>query len=345
MKIYLIPVESVCNGKCDFCITKFRDKIDSEFIKLSKLKKLDKFQNIQRVQITGGGEPSCHPKIDEIIDYCSKRWATSIYTNGNLAPPKNTKVEICVSRVHYDDKKNEGIMGVKYDFDKYLGFNVKLSLMLHKNGINSLEELKRYLFWAREKGVKKVVVRRIACSNSWKSHEIARKYNIDIDDIFIKKIEGSFGDFVEFDLESCNTCNSNLILRSDGEYYLDWNSVESITKDKFLISYLKKIAQTSTCIGRKVSSVIVKDGKVLGIGSNSNSDCLKKKICNRVVKGRNEDYSACLCTHAEINAINDALLNKNNLPNSKIYIYGHHTICEHCKKILEQYKMEYDLIK
>jgi len=345
MKIYLIPVESVCNGKCNFCITKSRKMVDSEFIDLSKLKELDKFKNIQKIEITGGGEPSFHPKINEIINFCSKKWITSIYTNGSFSPVKNYKIEICVSRIHYDNTINEQIMGVKYDFDKYKNFKVKLSLMLHKEGINSIDKLEKYLFWAKEKGVKKVVIRKIAYNNTWKSYKISKKYNININDSFRRKIEEKYGDFVEFDLESCNGYNSNLIMRSDGKFYLDWDSLSHIHNEEFIISFLKKISLTSTCIGRKVSSIILKDGHVLGIGSNSGSDCLKKKICNRVITGKNSDYSACLCTHAEMSAINDALANKNDLSNSKIFIYGHHTICDHCKKILDQYKIKFELIK
>jgi len=345
MKIYLIPVESACNGKCNFCITKFRKRINSEFIDLSKLKELDKFKNIQKIEITGGGEPSFHPKIDEIINFCSKKWVTSIYTNGSFSPDKNSKIEICVSRIHYDNKINEQIMGVKYDFDKYNGFKVKLSLMLHKEGINSIDELEKYLFWAKEKGVKKVVIRKIAYNNTWKSYQTSKKYNIDIDDSCIQKIEEKYGDFVEFDLESCNAYNPNLLMRSNGKFYLDWDSLSPIPREEFIISFLKKISLTSTCIGRKVSSIILKNGYVLGIGSNSESDCLRKKKCNRVITGKNSDYSACLCTHAEVTAINDALSNQNDLTNSKMFIYGHHTIYDHCKKILDQHKIRFEMIK
>lgn len=345
MKIYLIPVESVCNGKCNFCITKYRKKINSEFIDISKLKELNKFKNIQKIEITGGGEPSFHLNIDEIIDFCSKKWVTSIYTNGSFSPTKNSKIEISVSRIHYDDKINEQIMGVKYNFDKYKNFKVKLSLMLHKEGINSIDELEKYLLWAKEKRVNKVVIRKIAYNDTWESYQISKKYNIDINDSFRQKIEEKYGDFVEFDLESCDTHNSNLLMRSDGNLYLDWESVFPIPKDKFIISFLKKISSTSTCIGRKVSSIILKDENILGIGSNSGSDCLKKKICNRVITGKNSDYSACLCTHAEVSAINDALAHQNDLSNSNMFIYGHHTVCNHCKKILDQYKIKFEMIK
>lgn len=345
MKMYLIPVESICNGKCNFCITKSRNKISSDFINITKLNNLNKFKNIQKIEITGGGEPSFHPKINEIINYCSKRWNTCIYTNGRLSPPKNTKIEICVSRVHYDDKVNEQIMGVKYDFDKYKNFRVKLSLMLHKDGINSIKKLEKYLFWAKEKGVSKVVIRRIAYNDNWESYQISKKYNAEVDESFIKKIKDKFGNFVDFDLESCDNYNLNLIMRSNGEYYLDWDSLECLSEDRFLIAYLKKISKTSTCLGRKVSSIIIKDGNVLGIGSNSGSDCRIKKVCNRVITGKNEDYSDCLCTHAEINAINDALSNNNDVAYSKMFVYGIHNVCDNCKKILGQHKIKFELIK
>lgn len=344
MKVYVIPVEKICNGKCKFCITKFRKTINSDFLEPTKLKHLSKFQNITKIEITGGGEPSLHPKINEIINLCVKIAKTSIYTNGTLNPPLNKDLEICLSRIHYDNNINELLMGIKYNLKKFKFNTVKLSLILHKEGINSPEEIIKYLSWAKANHIQKVVIRKIAFNNDWHSYEIAKKYSVEIENKIINQIKNNFGNFVEFDLASCNLNNADLILRSDGKIYLDWDSSNPISDHQFLLAYLKKIALTSTCLGRKVSSIIIKNEKIIGIGSNSNSDCLIRKVCNRVLIGKNEDYDHCLCTHAEVSAINDALAHNNDLSNSKMLIYGHHTLCPHCQKLLDAYNITGELI-
>ncbi len=374
MKVYVIPTEQACNGKCDFCISKFRRPISSEFLDPTKLEKLEKFRNIDQIEITGGGEPCLNPRIDEIIEKCLKISKTRIYTNGTLNS-KNKNIEICISRIHYDDGINEKLMGIKYDIEKfskirisnfskknfadissgnhnyakfslgkYKSFDFKLSLMLHGQGINSAEEIENYLNWAKKKNAKKVVIRKIAFNNRWESYENARKNNVLISNKDIERIKQKFGEFVEFDLESCNTNNSNIIMRADGNFYFDWDSCELIGDDEFLLAYLKKVSLTSSCLGRKVSSIIVKDGRILGIGSNSGSDCLRKKVCNRILTGKNEDYSNCLCNHAEVSAIEDALRHRNTIENSKIFLYGHYRICDHCEKIMKLYNLEWEVV-
>ncbi len=119
MKFYVIPVETKCQGKCDFCITKHRPRFNSEFLNIKKLDKINSFKNIDKIEITGGGEPSLHPDLENIIKICSKFNNSSIYTNGYLNPSIVGNTEIVVSRVHYNDKINEKIMGVKYNFNKF----------------------------------------------------------------------------------------------------------------------------------------------------------------------------------------------------------------------------------
>ena len=136
MKAYVIPVEQLCNGTCNFCITRFRNTINSEFLNPAKLKKLNLFNNINNIEITGGGEPSLNFNIEKIINKCSKIAKTSIYTNGSLNSPKQYNIEVCISRIHYSDSINKKLMGINYDINKFSSNNVKLNLMLHNEGIN-----------------------------------------------------------------------------------------------------------------------------------------------------------------------------------------------------------------
>ena len=79
--------------------------------------------------------------------------------------------------------------------------------------------------------------------------------------------------------------------------------------------------------GGPFGAVIVRNGKIVSQSSNNVT--------------KNNDPTA----HAEVTAINDALSNQNDLTNSKMFIYGHHTICDHCKKILDQHKIRFEMIK
>ena len=183
----------------------------------------------------------------------------------------------------------------------------------------------------------------MALQDSWDYHQKYKSLFVEIKNQDDFKSE--FVEFVEFDYGSCNTSNNNLILRPDGKMYLDWDSNISISEDKFIISYLKKISTTSTCLGRNVSAIIIKDDRILGVGSNCNSDCLEKKVCNRVLNNSNEDYTNCLCTHAEFNAVRDAILNGNNLDSSKLYAFGHHFMCKECQELLKSKNISWEIIK
>ena len=165
MKAYVIPIEKACNAKCPFCITNYKNDIDFgttlDIENLHKLEALD----LDKIEITGGGEPFLHPKIDEIINFCAKKTSTQIYTNGSML--SKCKVfdklsYLCISRAHYDDKKNEEIMGIKMDMPfEEINAPIKLSLVLCKSGISRIGEVVNYIKWAKGQGVKKVVIRSI----------------------------------------------------------------------------------------------------------------------------------------------------------------------------------------
>lgn len=119
MKVYVMPVESYCNGKCSFCITRFRNMRD-RYLNPASLKRLLDYINPDKIEITGGGEPLLSFDISEIIKICSKKAPTSMYTNGSLPlpPESNCLSALCLSRQHYDDKRNNEIMGVNSDISE-----------------------------------------------------------------------------------------------------------------------------------------------------------------------------------------------------------------------------------
>ncbi len=236
-KLYVIPVEKACNAHCRFCITPLRNNNHGEFLSVENLEKtLDKHY-FDRIEITGGGEPLLHPDISRIISSCHGSRFTQLYTNGILAAHRDLSGLdlLCISRAHYDDKKNKEIMGVEYDLDaiRKKGIPIKFSLLLHKSGISSYEEVKRYLEWAKSNWARSVVIRQLFeydYPESLKgefvsSRELFRDFG---DSPCIRTRQGNplFRQrYFEFEIEyrSCACEMSNPVLHADGKLYRGWS--------------------------------------------------------------------------------------------------------------------------
>lgn len=104
-------------------------------------------------------------------------------------------------------------------------------------------------------------------------------------------------------------------------------------------------ADRSDCLRRHIGAVIVKDGIVVGRGTNRAPEqitpCSKKKWCIRNVLNipRGEGYDICSSIHAEINAIQSA--EEDMLKDSIMYLAGYDAVtgktveklgcCDACK--------------
>jgi MoaA/NifB/PqqE/SkfB family radical SAM enzyme len=86
-----LSVTNTCNLNCSFCSFKNRDS-HSE-LSLDEVRDIiDAFAalGIEAVTLTGGGEPLCHPYINEIISLCrQKQVKTALVTNGLLLETLN----------------------------------------------------------------------------------------------------------------------------------------------------------------------------------------------------------------------------------------------------------------
>lgn len=250
MKLYIIPTEKKCNGSCPYCITKARKTIKSDFLKPGKLKQiLIGLENIDSIEITGGGEPSLNNQITEIVKIASNLAPTKLYTNGSIELDRdhlNLLDELCLSRAHWQKRKNQSIMAVNYNLNKLtsnLKSKLKLSLVLSLIGISNSKDLLKYLAWARSRGAYKVVVREIfpfqvGFNSSYKKLYSQLHYPINnlIKSINLKKINNShpnlffnyYGLEVEFEICGCSDNPNNRIIRSDGKIYSGWNNLKPI---------------------------------------------------------------------------------------------------------------------
>ena len=235
-KLYILPVESVCNATCPYCVNQFRN-LGNSSLSFGELEKcLDEIGKLDAIEISGGGEPTLHPEVEKIIDLCAKKTRTQMYTNGELAHTLSEDTlrklnPLCISRAHYSSTSNEKIMGIKYSDDIFSrGLNIKLSTVLFGDGINSPEEVERYIEWARGRASK--IVFRPLFSDVNYSFRIKEKI-VSLDS-FAKHFGFSIdkgknpqiilnGVSVEFEVRSCSCENTNPILHADGKLNYIWN--------------------------------------------------------------------------------------------------------------------------
>jgi deoxycytidylate deaminase len=98
--------------------------------------------------------------------------------------------------------------------------------------------------------------------------------------------------------------------------------------------YAKKHSLDKTMPG---AAVLVKDGKIIGIGANG-SDYHAREGCRRVELGckKGEGYRLCPgCSpenHSEYQAIKDAWRRKIDPTGADLYLWGHWWCCEDCWK-------------
>ncbi|MCL2477660.1 radical SAM protein [Candidatus Bathycorpusculum sp.] len=81
-----LSVTNECNMHCSFCSFKHRDKsLQLNYADLKNI--IDTFLKLgtKAITITGGGEPFCHPDINELLLYChEKKIEVGLVTNGTL---------------------------------------------------------------------------------------------------------------------------------------------------------------------------------------------------------------------------------------------------------------------
>jgi MoaA/NifB/PqqE/SkfB family radical SAM enzyme len=118
-KCYVIPVASACNARCSFCATEsYSPKSERELMSLSsnllKVTHLLYQAGVRRFEVTGGGEPTLHPKLEKIV-YAIRvlgQVSVKLYTNAAKLPPNFGFDELNISRVSLDSSINQKIMRI-----------------------------------------------------------------------------------------------------------------------------------------------------------------------------------------------------------------------------------------
>lgn len=124
-----------CNYRCAGCNV-WKEQDDNELSADEIKKGLDILKKVGIVELViSGGDPLLRPDIDEIIDYATDRFITTVYDNGSMAAKKIYALRkadfVAISIDSLDEKKNDAIKAVPGAFKKAIA-TVET---LHKAGI------------------------------------------------------------------------------------------------------------------------------------------------------------------------------------------------------------------
>jgi len=125
-----------CNYRCKGCDV-WREQ-DAKELSTEEIKKgLDILKELGAIEITiSGGNPLLREDIDEIIEYASRFFITTVYDNGSMAAEKIDALHnadfVAISLDSLDPRKNDYIKGVKGSWEKAMQAIEKL----HNEGIS-----------------------------------------------------------------------------------------------------------------------------------------------------------------------------------------------------------------
>lgn len=192
-----------CNAGCKFCISRSTYKITDNYpARLEKAKLLGKRLNITTAIITGKGEPTLisSEKLRNIISDLSNSFPViELKTNALVLTVKdlleyyyNGLTTVAISRVHYDDKKNNEAMQIKKNQDLTRFKNVtvpickRLVITMCKGYIDSSKEVAKVIEYVKKIGFHQLTLYPVGkpqfCHNS-KIEKWIEKHSLDINQL------------------------------------------------------------------------------------------------------------------------------------------------------------------
>lgn len=238
-KAYILPVAKVCNAACVFCATDIYDPATpQEMMKLDELPAalaLLASAGVCRFEITGGGEPTLHPGIADIIAQVreSSNGHIKLYSNAARLPRGEMIDELNISRCAVDPIKNQQLMQIRprsmpldenIERARALGYKrIRLSVPILKGGVESLSDALDFVDVAASL-VEGVVFRPLYPATPNRD-----RYDLDhldtvgwLEALSSSSVVRESGLDVEVDVEGCFRA-SQLILASDLGLYRDWS--------------------------------------------------------------------------------------------------------------------------
>lgn len=152
-----------CNYRCVGCNV-WRDQ-DKEELSTEEIKQgMDTLRKLGVVEILiSGGNPLLRPDIDEIIEYASRYFLTTVYDNGSIAPEKIDALRhanfVAISIDSLNPEKNDYIRGVKGSWKKAIeaveklrreGVNVSVTPTISQFNLYEIADFTKYFL---DKGI------------------------------------------------------------------------------------------------------------------------------------------------------------------------------------------------
>lgn len=155
-RLYLVPVREACNANCTFCYMdeKAIDYKKPQLIPLEKLAEVvaDIKGKFNEVEITGGGDPTLHPKLPKILSLFEGTYR-KMYTNGFYLRELPPFEEVNLSRVHWDSEINNTFYRSRWQNDigeaikhyRDLTQKIRIQTVLIKGAIDTKEKLLEFV--------------------------------------------------------------------------------------------------------------------------------------------------------------------------------------------------------
>ncbi|MFE9188394.1 radical SAM protein [Micromonospora sp. NPDC007208] len=154
-KCYVIPVAKVCNAACVFCATEvYNPKNEIEVMDESNLAPIASTlvsAGVTRFEVTGGGEPTLHPRLAGILASLQGTGAMiKLYSNGARLPVGTHVDELNISRCSIDPEQNQQLMRLRQGSEDIRvvvgrardhGFRrIRLSVPIIRGGVETLPD-------------------------------------------------------------------------------------------------------------------------------------------------------------------------------------------------------------
>lgn len=208
--VSILPVAQACQAKCAFCFSRASVSSDQAasaptWSSIEDWLALARARGAERAVITGGGEPTLLKADDllRLVQLCSTHFRKVVLiTNGHLLTRQGELATqahlqrlhqaglgvLAVSRHHFDDAVNVGIMGLAIPFeriahawrsgrDQWPDLRLRLICVLQKGGIDSAEKLLAYLDWSSRLGIEEICFKELYVSTSSESVYFDRQAN------------------------------------------------------------------------------------------------------------------------------------------------------------------------
>lgn len=176
---YSISLTHKCNADCPFCIEKLKYLCREEGLTPKTIVDTSTFvfENIQQKQMSiTGGEPLRSDLLEPVLRMSQKFAKSVLTTNGTTLWEKLPLLykydlkHLNVSRVSINQKKNAAIMRFPFQEDDFglslqevsrIKIPIRMSCLLLREGINTIDMIKEYIDYYASFGVKSFVFRDI----------------------------------------------------------------------------------------------------------------------------------------------------------------------------------------